>query len=264
MSTSDNSDDDEATLSWGPGRVVFTQTPDWILNNPKINDGAFRTWVAISSFASNREHTAFPSARKLMEMRGKGRRIIFEHIAQLEAAGVLRREARYRPNGGRTSSHYTLAWDRPLSPVQKSAPAPSARERTTPRAADCTGPGAENRAPRTTTTKELDPLPPQSDEHTTAATDAPQGAPAPRTPRSKKQGSRNDGTNPRAVQAQASKSDQMRRWALNMHGALDHDEFVEIVEAEVRAEKITHQQGATAIEESLRLFNQVDRTSATT
>ena len=161
MSNDDTIDIEEATISWDASRVVFTQTPDWILNNPNINDAAFRTWMTIAMHASNKNHTAFPSARKLMELRGKGRRVIFEHIRQLEAAGLLVREARYRANGGRTSSHYTLAWDRPLTPVQKSALAPGAEDRTAPDAENRAAPRATKRATRTRTTNELDPLPPR-------------------------------------------------------------------------------------------------------
>ena len=254
MSTDDTIDIEEATISWDASRVVFTQTPDWILNNPNINDAAFRTWMTIAMHASNKNRTAFPSARKLMELRGKGRRVIFEHIRQLEAAGLLVREARYRANGGRTSSHYTLAWVRPLTPVQKSALAPSAEERTAPDAENRAAPRATKRATRTRTTNELDPLPPQ-DAPTTepAPTDSEQGATAPRTPRPSRSGRRKDGTNPRAVEARSSKEAQMRQWARNMHGVLDHEEFVQFVEADVRAEKITEEQGRVAIDESQQL-----------
>ena len=89
MTTDDTPDLDNATIAWASTHVVFTQTPDWILNNPNINDAAFRTWMAIASFASNKSRTAFPSARKLMAMRSKGRRIIFQHIRQLEDARLL-------------------------------------------------------------------------------------------------------------------------------------------------------------------------------
>jgi hypothetical protein len=189
-----------------------------------------------------------------MELRGKGRRIIFEHIRQLEAAGLLAREARYRANGGRTSSHYTLAWQRPLTPVQNSACPPGAVDRTPPDAESRAAPGAGNRATRTRTKKELDPLPPTGDEISNlGSTDAEQGVTTPRTPRSSRSGRRRDGENPRALEAKASKDHQMRQWALNMHGALDHDEFVEHVESEVAAQKITEDQGRIAVEESERL-----------
>lgn len=254
MSTHDSIDIDDATISWDASRVVFTQTPDWILTNPEINDGAFRTWMAIASFASNKNHRAFPSARKLMEIRGKGRRIIFEHIRQLEAAGLLTRDARYRPSGGRTSSHYTLAWDHSLSPVQKTAPGPRAVDRTDPNAENRAAPSAENRAPRTRTTNEPDPLPPQTSVSTeTSNKNDQQGAAAPRTPRIRKQGRRQDGTNPRAVKAEVSKDQQMRQWARTMHDALNHDEFVEHVESEIRSAKITAEQGRVAIKESEQL-----------
>jgi hypothetical protein len=259
----DNPDIEEATISWHPSRVVFTQTPDWILHNADINDAAFRTWMTIASFASNKAHTAFPSARTLMKLRGKGRRIIFEHIRQLEAAGLLVREARYRPNGGRTSSHYTLAWDRPLTPVQNCAPHPRAEDCPSPRAEERARPDAAMRAPRTTTTHELDPLPPSdSPTNATGETVNEQGATAPRTPRSRRSSRREDGTNPRAVDAQAAKEHQMRQWARNMSGALDHDEFAELVNAEVLSHKITRELAQFAIDESLRLRGMQEAESA--
>lgn len=253
MTNSHDDDLDEATIGWESARTVFTQTPDWIITNPNINDAAFRTWVTIAKFADNHSKRAFPSAKKLQELRGKGRRVIFEHIRQLEEAGVLRREARYRPNGGRTSSHYTLAWDRPLAPVQKTARGASAENRTPPDAENRAGPSAENRAPRTRTRKELDPLPPPvvSDSDAVHAK-TPQGADAPRTPRPSK-GRRSDGTNPRAVEDRAAKENQMRRWALTMSSVIDHDEFVEVVNGEVRSETITRRDGDIAIDESERL-----------
>ncbi len=262
MSSDDSIDIDEATISWDASRVVFTQTPDWILNNDNINDAAFRTWMTIASFASNKSHQAFPSARKLMKLRGKGRRIIFEHIRQLEAAGLLVREARYRANGGRTSSHYTLAWNRPLTLVQNSALAPSAVDRTPLDAETRAAPRAAKRATRTRTNNELDPLPPVvAPIAESMPAETPQGATAPRTPHSAKNGRRKDGTNPRALDARASKDAQMRQWARTMNGALNHDEFVELVESEVRSQKITDEQGRVAIKESERLSNAAESTT---
>ena len=254
MSNDDTITIDEATISWDASRVVFTQTPDWILNNPNINDAAFRTWMTIAMHASNKNHTAFPSARKLTDLRGKGRRVIFEHIRHLEAAGLLVREARYRANGGRTSSHYTLAWDRPLTPVQKSAPPPSAGDRTTPDAENRVAPRATNRATRTRTRTELDPLPP-NDAPTNDVTEqaSPQGATAPHTPRSPRKGRRQNGTNPRAVDARGAKELQMRQWARNMCGALSHEEFVELVKGEVATDQISSDLAEIAIAESCRL-----------
>jgi len=252
VTTDEHTDNDEATMSWAPSFTVFTQTPDWILNNTEINDGAFRTWMTIASFASNKRRTAFPSARKLTELRHKGRSVIWQHIAQLEAAGLLQREARYRPNGGQTSSHYTLAWDHPLPPVRKTGPRPRAENRTGPRPEDRAESRPENRAPRTRTTPELDPLPP--DPHNTGTVpkqDIPQGAAAPRTPRSKRTGARTTGTNPRATAKASARDDQMRRWAHTMHSAaLSHEEFLDLVESERTAELITEEQAAIAIEAS--------------
>jgi hypothetical protein len=255
VTTEEDTDTDEATMSWAPSFTVFTQTPDWILNNTDINDAAFRTWMTIASFASNKQRTAFPSARKLMELRNKGRSVIWHHIAQLEAAGLLRREARYRPNGGQTSSHYTLAWDQPLPPVRKTGPLPHPETRTLPRPKNRAESRPENRAPRTRTTPELDPLPPDAEiDHAAAEIDIPQGADAPRTPRSKRNGTRNTGTNPRATTKAAAQDTQMRRWAQNMYSAsLSHEEFLEMVESERAAQLISDEQAAIAIEASAAL-----------
>lgn len=247
---------DEATIGWEGARTVFTQVPDWILTHSGVNDGAFRTWMVLASFTSNKDHTAFPAARSLMEMRGRGRRVIFQHLAQLEAAGLLRRESRYRANGGRTSNHYTLAWDRPFKPpVQKPALGASADSCTPDGATDRAAPGAPDRATRTRTTKELDPLPPSNTVSPEVDT-ATQGAPAPRTPRSKEsrsRGRRRDGTNPRAVKVQEARFDQMKRWAQNMMGPLEYDEFAEIVESERGRAVITDDQAQVALDEARRL-----------
>lgn len=255
MTTDEHTDNDDATMSWAPSFTVFTQTPDWILNNTEINDAAFRTWMTIASFASNKRRTAFPSARKLMELRNKGRSVIWQHIAQLEAAGLLQREARYRPNGGQTSSHYTLAWDQPLAPVRKTGPLPRAENHTGSRPEDRAESRPENRAPRTRTTPELDPLPPDPHSADPVPTRAgTQGADAPRTPRSNRNGTRTTGTNPRAAAQASARDDQMRRWAHTMHSAaLSHEEFLELVESERTAGLITHEQAAIAIEASLAL-----------
>lgn len=45
----------------------------------------------------------------------------------------------------------------------------------------------------------------------------------------------------------------MNRWARTMRQVLDHDEFVELVESEVRSEKITSEAGEIALAESQRL-----------
>jgi len=52
----------------------------------------------------------------------------------------------------------------------------------------------------------------------------------------------------------------MRRWARNMHGALDHDEFVEHVQSEVASAKISEDQGRIAIDESARLSELMEST----
>ena len=53
----------------------------------------------------------------------------------------------------------------------------------------------------------------------------------------------------------------MRQWARNMSGALDHEEFVELVKGEVAADQISSDLAEIAIAESCRLST-VQQTAA--
>jgi len=286
----DTGEDD--TLAWDSTRTSFTQIPDWILFHDDVNDAALRTWLTIASYVDNKTRGAFPKVSTLATKRGKGRRQIFDHLDQLEAAGLLQRKAQYRPDGRRKHSHYTLAWQQPLQPLQHTnhdkvaASASStleadsglgAENRTVvtdehPRAENHTGvtaenrsrDRAENRAPRTTPKKELDPLTPEIDD---TAPDRPWGATAPQTPRQEsgnaRRGSRAEGTNPRAVHSrelqETGRRTQMIAWARTMNiPAVSLEDFQEMVDSEVRSGGIRREDAEAAIAEARLLRHPAD------
>jgi hypothetical protein len=193
---------------WHETRPTFTQIPDWILAHPEVSDAALRTWLVLAAFADNKSAEAYPKVSTLCEKRRKGRSMIFEHLAQLEAAGALRRQHQYRDDGGLRNTLYVLAWAYPLESV---TPRPENRIRVDsdpgpenrmgdPRPENETPPRPENRAARTRTTKELKPPAPTNEVFGLDDSQVHRGGVPPRTPtRSSRKNPRADGTNPRAV-----------------------------------------------------------------
>jgi len=203
---------------WHESRPTFTQLPDWLLAHPEVSDAALRTWLVLAGYA-DRQGEAFPGVRTLATKRGKGRSVIFQHLAQLEAAGALRRRERYRDNGGRTSTLYVIAWAYPLLDEEVLAP-PSGFSDGGPSPENRTGARPENRTPRTTTTKELEPLTPPVDNSGPTVSKSPQGGEPPRTPTrasSQKKNPRAVGTNPRAVTARAEDAKERAERIENAH-----------------------------------------------
>jgi len=63
--------------------------------------------VAIANYA-NEEWQCFPSKGRIQQMTKLSARAITNSLASLEAAGIIRREARIRSNGSQTSNLFTL------------------------------------------------------------------------------------------------------------------------------------------------------------
>ena len=226
---------------WDSSRPSFVQLPEWLLFHPDISDGAKVTWLALASYA-DRQGEAFPGVTTIGDRRSIGRRAIFRHLDQLEDAGALRRQARYREtDGGRTSTLYVLAWAHPLTPkapplspedpdsppAEQSHDTPPCQKRhrgtpvskkTPPRVKNVRGARVKKDTPRTRPSNELTPVVPNSTLPDAANHDSSRGAQPPSNPppRSKKKlhGSeslnpRARGTNPRAM-AQSAASEAQR------------------------------------------------------
>ena len=222
---------------WDSARPSFVQLPEWLLFHPEVSDGATRTWMALASYA-DRGGEAFPGVNTLAERRNLTRRAIFRHLDELESAGALRRNARYRDtDGGRTSTLYVLAWAHPMrhpalqddaghaAPLTANSDRPTAaRSRRSrpgtpvpklspPHDKIGTGPGDKIVTPRTIPTKEVTPIVPTSSSNVLSQVPNPKGAvpPSDSPPRGsdkhssgrRRMNPRATGTNPRAVARQA-------------------------------------------------------------
>ena len=218
-------------------RTRFTQTPDWILFHSGISDAALRTWLVLASYV-NKTRTAFPGVATLARDRNKSQRQLFEHLDILEREGLLLREPRYRDDGGRSSTLYTLAWDHPLNcaPAAENRRGVPAENLTPARAQNRTGLRAENLTPRSTPRKEPDPLTPDDNHHGAPRTTSTQGADTPRTPRRNQPNPRprDRGTNPRAIVRAEQRVDVITTWARRMMGVdgMTLDDFDELVDNE--------------------------------
>lgn len=249
---------DSETIAWAGSRTSFTQIPDWILSHPNISDASLRTWLVLATY-TGRNRTVFPGVATVAERRGKSRRQIFEHLEQLEGAGLLRRAARFRRDGGRTSTSYTLAWDGPLDKVRPLCDFPQGGSEdfsTGVHAMDLTGARAVGRTPRTTSNSEQDPQPPPT--LTRAGETTTRGARAPRAPAGSaapRRGRRDDGTNPRAVQQDELRRDGLHRWAQTIMGVAEMtvEDFEEIAMSEVAGGRLTAEDAEIAVSEAKRI-----------
>ena len=198
---------------WHESRTSFTQVPDWLLAHPEVSDAALRTWLVLASYA-DRQGEAFPGVATIAKKRGKSRRQIFEHLDNLERAGAIRRHARYRPNGGRTSTLYVIAWAGPLPPEPpKDAPETVGADTCTHDmgAETRTRPRDETNTPRTRPTNELQPLTPSVDNSSSSRSESLRGGGPPRTPARRSPRKKNPralGTNPRAVAKRAAEAEE--------------------------------------------------------
>lgn len=104
------------------GMPRYGRVPEWLWNAP-ISDAALRVYVVIHGKYGHYEQ-AIPKLSTLAEDTGKSRRTLMRLIAELEAVGAMRRESRYRPDGGQSSSSYILAFAEPFEGVSSMTPPP--------------------------------------------------------------------------------------------------------------------------------------------
>lgn len=79
----------------------FTQTPNFIINNKGIPDGAFRTYMLLKSYKYG-SSKVFPSQSTLANTRGKTKKTIINHLKVLRAKGLII----YKKRGFSASNQY--------------------------------------------------------------------------------------------------------------------------------------------------------------
>jgi len=83
---------------------------NWAYRQKCPSPGAKFVLVTLCDFADEHGH-CYPSHGKLAAMTQQGLRTVVAHIADLEAAGLIKREQRFRKDGGKTSDGYTIQCD---------------------------------------------------------------------------------------------------------------------------------------------------------
>lgn len=96
-------------LGWSGPWVVFC---DRRLLTAPISDSALRLWLVLRAHASQDARTAYPGTPRLMEQMRCSERQVRELLAELEGAGLLRRELVPTRTGVRRVTHLTddRAW----------------------------------------------------------------------------------------------------------------------------------------------------------
>jgi DNA-binding transcriptional MocR family regulator len=79
----------------------FTQIRNSTINNTKIPDGAFRTYIVLKSFKYGLNNV-FPSEKTLAELRGKSKKTIIEHLKKLRLLKLIS----YKKRGFSASNQY--------------------------------------------------------------------------------------------------------------------------------------------------------------
>ena len=94
-------------------------TPTSLLRNPAISSHAVRLWSVLASYTYGDQATDRPSRAQLAADVGwKSPRSVDTYLAELQDAGYLTVERRWRPDGGKARNLYILEWepqDRPTS-----------------------------------------------------------------------------------------------------------------------------------------------------
>jgi hypothetical protein len=124
------------------GRVVkharWTKAYTALLRDPTLSPGARILILALRSYCPHNRDTSFPSTSTLLSDLGCSRRSLFYWLTELENAGWLRRELRYRTNGSKSSTLYHLLDERkslvkeaflPHTPSSKFCTTPSIHEK---------------------------------------------------------------------------------------------------------------------------------------
>jgi hypothetical protein len=92
----------------------FAMTPTWLsaVNGYTVSDQAL--YNALSGYTTGRSGTCFPSLKTLAARLGRSKRTIQRWLDRLVGLRIVRKVARQRPNGSRTSDLYELAWNHPF------------------------------------------------------------------------------------------------------------------------------------------------------
>lgn len=88
---------------------------DWAFRQKVDNPGAKLLLIALANYA-NDEDCSYPSLKTLKEVTSIPVRTLTRLFKFLEKAGLIKREARFRPNGSRTSSRFHLGVDELFTP----------------------------------------------------------------------------------------------------------------------------------------------------
>ena len=107
------------------GRPPFAMTPTSLLRNPAVSSHAVRLWSVLASYTYGDRATDRPSRAQLASDVGwKSPRSVDGYLTELQDAGYLTIQRRWRPDGGKARNLYILEWephdrttsDRPADP----------------------------------------------------------------------------------------------------------------------------------------------------
>jgi len=94
------------------GRPPFAMTPTSLLRNPAISSHAVRLWSVLASYTYGDQATDRPSRSRLAADVGwKSPRSVDTYLAELQDAGYLTVQRRWRPDGGKARNLYILEWE---------------------------------------------------------------------------------------------------------------------------------------------------------
>ena len=94
------------------GRPPFAMTPTSLLRNPSISSHAVRLWSVLASYTYGDQATDRPSrARLAADVGWKSSRSVDTYLTELQNAGYLTVQRRWRPDGGKARNLYILEWE---------------------------------------------------------------------------------------------------------------------------------------------------------
>jgi len=113
----------------------FAMVPKWLFDS-EITAGALHLWVALAMKADRADHDCWPSRSTLAKEMGCAERTVDARIQELVELGAVQKEARFTPEGDRTSNCYHLRFARGGAELDTT---PGAEVTTTGGAASCAG-----------------------------------------------------------------------------------------------------------------------------
>jgi hypothetical protein len=94
------------------GRPPFAMTPTSLLRNPTVSSHAVRLWSVLASYTYGNHATDRPSRSQLASDVGwKSPRSVDTYLAELQNAGYLTVQQRWRLDGGKARNLYILEWE---------------------------------------------------------------------------------------------------------------------------------------------------------